>query len=113
MPIIYRQKAFHELTDAQKQAKLRKDTEYEIAHLNLTADFQKGKLTKAEFEAAHAKQWKDYEDWAKASGLYEQVTPEQQLTEAEGGLTAQLEQVNLIRTELKKPLIELRERGAM
>jgi hypothetical protein len=110
MPTIYRQKAFQELTDAQKQAKLQKDTEYEIAHLSLTADFQKGKLTQAKFEAAHAKQWKDYEDWAIANGLYEQVTPEQQLAEAETVLDAQIEQVNSIRSELKRPLIEVREK---
>ena len=110
---IYRQLAFHRLTNAQKEAKLKKDSEYEIAHLNLSADYQKGKLTQAEFEAGHTKQWKDYEDWAKASGLYEQVTPEQQLVEAEAGLTGQVEQVNLIRTELKKPLIEVKEKKVM
>jgi len=107
---IWRPKSPRLLTDAQKKAKLAKDSEYEIAHLNLSADFQKGKLTQAEFEAAHAKQWKDYEDWAKLNGLYEEVTPEQQLAEAEAGLNTVIEQVNLIRTELKKPLVEVREK---
>jgi len=110
MEVIYRLKRPLFLTPEQRQAKLQKDSEYEIAHLNLSADFQKGKLTQAEFEAAHMKQWREYEDWAKLNGLYEEVTPEQQLTEAEAGLNTVVEQVNLIRTELKKPLVEVKER---
>jgi len=110
METVWRQIAFHRLSKAQQQAKLIKDSEYEIAHLNLSADFRKGKLTQAEFEAAHTKQWKDYGTWAISAGLYEEVTPEQQLIEAEDGLTAQIEQVNLIRAELKKSLLEVKEK---
>jgi len=52
--------------------------------------------------------WNDYYNWAKGAGLYDQVTPEQQLAEAETGLIEQVKQVNLIRTELKKPLLEIK-----
>jgi len=106
---IWRPKSPRLLTDTQKQEKLKKDSEYEIAHLNLTADYRRGKLTQPEFESVHAKQWNDYENWAKSAGLYEEVTPEQQLDEAEEGLNVQVDRVNLIRVEMKKTLLEVRE----
>ncbi|GAI98542.1 unnamed protein product, partial [marine sediment metagenome] len=49
--------------------------------------------------------------WAIGFGLYETVTPEQQLTEAEEGLNAQVERVNEIRIELEKPLLEVKEKA--
>lgn len=101
------------LTEEQKEAKLKKDSEYEIAHLNLYADFKTGKFTPAEFKVAHTKQWDDYVEWSIANGLYEKVTPEQQLAEVEAGLTDLINQVNLIRKELKKPEIEVKEKTEM
>ena len=101
---IWRQLAFHKLNDAQKQEKLQKDSEYEIAVRNLYAS-----LPREQAIAEKQKLWSDYYQWAVSQGLYEQVTPEQQLAEAETGLTALVEQVNLIRTELGKSLIEVKE----
>ena len=112
MPELWRPKLYSDLSPKLLQEKLRRDAEYEIAHLNLTADLKAGRITQAEFEAAHAKQWNEYEAWAKVSGLYEQITPEQQLAEAEDALAAQVEAVNRRRAKLKKPLIETREKRA-
>jgi hypothetical protein len=110
METLWRPKSPRLLADAQKKAKLLKDSEYEIAHRNLSADFQKGKLTQAEFEAAHTKQWKDYEDWAKLSGLYEEVTPEQQLAEVETRLTEEMNEANSIRQALGLSPLQLTEK---
>ena len=101
---IYRQIAFHRLNDAQKQEKLKRDSEYEIAVKNLYAS-----LPGEQAIAEKVKLWSDYYNWAIGAGLYEQVTPKQQLAEAEMGLTEQVNQVNLIRTELKRPLLEVKE----
>lgn len=111
MKTIWRPKPLHVLTEEQKQKKLKKDSKYEIAHLNLTADLQAGRITQTDFEIRHTKQWNDYVGWSKATDLYEEVTPEQQLAEAEFGLDAQVEHINLIRTELKKPLLEVKEKA--
>jgi len=110
MPTIWRPKSPHLLTDAQKKAKLLKDSEYEIAHLNLSADFRKGGLTQTEFEAVHTKQWKEYEDWAKLNGLYEEVTPEQQLAEAEMRLAEEVNEANSIRQALGLSPLQLTEK---
>ncbi len=82
-------------------------SEYEIAAQNLSADFYRKKrstgVTAREegvYQAQKTKLWDDYYNWAVANGLYEEVTPEQQLGEAENGLTMQLESVNAVRTEL-------------
>ncbi len=106
---MYRQKAPRHLTNKQQKDKLKRDSEYEIAHLNLSAEYKRGKLTKEEFDALHAKQWKDYEDWAIANGFYEEVTPEQELAEAEAALDMQIKQVNAMRAELNKPLLKVKE----
>ena len=103
---IYRQLAFHKLNDAQKQEKLKKDSEYEIAVKNLYAS-----LPREQAMAEKQKLWNAYYNWAVSQGLYEEVTPEQQLAEAESGLGVQVEQVNLIRTELKRPLLEVKEKA--
>ena len=113
METEYRQKSFHLLTKEQQQAKLQRDNEYEIAVQNLSGEFYKKKRSvgvtakeEATYQAAKSKLWNDYLEWAKANGLYEEVTPEQQLTEAEDGLDDQVERVNIIRTELGRPLLE-------
>ena len=112
---IYRQIAFHRLNDAQKQEKLKRDSEYEITVQNLSNAFYTKKRSwgitveeEAQYIEQKSKLWNDYYNWAKGAGLYDQVTPEQQLAEAETGLIEQVKQVNLIRTELKKPLLEIK-----
>ena len=107
METIYRQIAFNRLTDAQKQGKLKRDSGYEIAVQNIYANKA---LTSEQKQAEKKVLWDAYYNWAVSQGLYEQITPEQQLVEAEASLTGQIEQVNLIRTELKKPLLEVKEK---
>ena len=107
METIYRQKAPHNLTEAQYKEKLKKDTEYEIAVQNIYANKT---LTPEQKQTEKKVLWDAYYDWAVTNGLYEEVTLEQQLVEAEAGLNAQVEQVNLIRIELKKPLVEVKEK---
>ena len=110
MPIetVWRPKRFSLLTDTQKQEKLTKDSEYEIAVQNLYAS-----LPRDEAIAEKQKLWDKYLQWAQASGLYEEVTPEQQLTEAENKLSEQVNQVNLIRVDMGKPVLELKEKAKM
>lgn len=114
---VWRQKSPRKLTDAQRKAKLQKDSEYEIAVQNLSAEFYKKKRSvgvtpkeEAQYNEHKSQLWSDYYQWAISQGLYEEVTPEQQLAEAEDGLNTQIEEVNLIRAELKRPLLETRER---
>lgn len=117
METLFRQKAPHRLTKPQFQAKLQKDSEYEIAVQNLSTSFYHKKRTTGvtaeeedTYKQAKAQLWNDYLEWAKANGLYQEVTPEQQLAEAETGLTAQLEEVNQLRVELNLRPFELKER---
>ena len=110
METIWRPKSPQLLTEKQIKDKFKKDSEYEIAHLNLIADFKAGKIAQKEFETTHAKQWNDYVEWSKTNGLYEAITPEQLLAEAEVGLDESVKQVNIIRKELKKPEIEVKEK---
>lgn len=110
METIYRQKAPHRLTKKQSQAKLVKDSEYEIAVQNLTVSWKKGEITQEAYREQKSKLWNDYKTWAISQGLYEEVTPEQQLAEAEDRLNTQVGEVNLIRSELKKPLLEVKEK---
>jgi len=107
MKTIWRPKSPHLLTEKQKQEKLKKDSEYEIAVMNIYAD--KSLITE-EKQSQKAVLWNDYVEWSKGFDIYEEVTPEQQLSEAEVGLTMQVEQINLIRAELKKPLLEVKEK---
>jgi hypothetical protein len=114
---IWRPKRPSALTDSQRADKLQKDSQYEIAVQNLSTAFYQKKqstgVTAEEEEAyrqAKTKLWNDYLEWAKANGLYQEITPEQQLAEAEAGLQAQLEAVNQLRTELKLNPFELKER---
>lgn len=112
METIYRQIAFNKLTDAQKQAKLTKDSEYEIAVKNLSVAFYQKKrtigVTVAEeetFKQVRSALWNDHKAWAISEGLYEEVTLEQQLTEAQDRLNARVAYVNEIRLELgQKPI---------
>lgn len=108
METIWRPKQI--LTEEQKKAKLQKDSEYEIAHLNLTADFRAGKIIQADFEIQHTKQWNGYVEWSITNGLYEEVTLEEQFAEVEAALVDLVKKDNLIRTDLKKPLIEVKEK---
>jgi len=117
---IWRPKQPSSLIPEQRQAKLQRDSEYEIAVQNLSTAFYTKKRTvgvtaeeEAKYRQDKAKLWNDYLEWAKANGLYEQITPEQQLAEAEAGLNEQVQQVNLIRDELKKPLLEVKEKTMM
>jgi len=114
---IWRPKRPSTLTDSQRADKLQRDSQYEIAVQNLSTAFYQKKhstgVTAEEEEAyrqAKAKPWNDYLEWAKANGLYEQVTPEQQLAEAENTLNSHLEEVNWLRAELKRNPFELKER---
>ena len=102
---IWRQIAFHKLNDAQKQEKVEKDSQYEIAVKNLYAS-----LPREQAMAEKAILWNNYYNWAIGAGLYEAVTPEQQLAEAENTLNSQLEEVNRLRAELKRNPFELKER---
>lgn len=118
METIYRQIAFHRLADAQKQAKLVKDSEYEIAVRNLSATFYQKKRSvgvtpeeEESYKQASSKLWNDYKTWAIGEGLYEEVTPEQQLAEAEDGLNSLIEEVNTIRQELRQKPIEIVEKS--
>lgn len=111
METIYRQKAFRRLTDAQRQAKLQKDSEYEIAVQNLTVSWKRGEVTQEAYRQQKSVLWHTYKSWAISQGLYEKVTPEQQLVEAEEGLGVQIEEVNLIRKELGKPEVEVKEKA--
>ena len=117
---IYRQKSPHLLTEAQSAEKLKKDSEYEIAVQNLSTPFYSKKHSKkhsvgvseaeeAEYKAQKAKLWNDYHNWAIGYGLYETVTPGQQLTEVEVALGEQIAQANLIRKELGLRKVQLTE----
>ena len=112
MPIIFRQKPFSQLTKEQQQLKLQKDSKYEIAVQNLSTAFYTKKRSigvtakeEADYQTQHTKLWNDYLEWAKTNELYEEVTPEQQLAEAETVLDEQLKVVNQMRTELNRKLL--------
>lgn len=62
------------LSPEQRNLKSVKDKEYEVAHLKLTKDFKDGKIPKADFDIAHAKQWDDYVDWSLQNNLMEEVS---------------------------------------
>jgi len=114
---IWRPKRPSALTDSQRVEKLQRDSEYEIAAQNLSTAFYTKKravgVTAQEeeiYKQAKAKLWNDYLEWAKAKGLYEEVTPEQQLAEAMSGLQEALATVNQLRAELNLRPFEFRER---
>lgn len=117
METVWRPKRPRDLTEAQRVAKLQKDSEYEIAVRNLSTSFYHQQRTTGvtaeeedTYKQAKARLWNDYLEWAKANGLYEEVTPEQQLAEAEAGLSEQLDEVNQLRVELQRNPFELKER---
>ena len=111
METLYRQKAFHRLNDTQKKDKLQKDSEYKIAVDNLTVSYKKGEITQEAYEHEKHMLWHTYKGWAISQGLYEEVTPEQQLAEVERGLSEQVKEVNIIRQELGKPEVEVKEKA--
>jgi len=113
---IWRPKRPSALTDSQRAEKLQKDSEYEIAVQNLSTAFYHKKRTagvtpqeEEAYKQAKAKLWNDYLEWAKANGLYQEVTPEQQLAEVGESLRLQLEEVNRLRAELKLRPLEVKE----
>jgi len=114
---IWRPKRPSALTDNQRAAKLQKDSEYEIAVQNLSTAFYTKKRTvgitaeeEEEYRQQKAQLWDNYYQWATANSLYEEVIPDQQLAEAETGLTEQLEEVNRLRVELKRRPFEVKEK---
>lgn len=116
MPVIYRQIRPSRLSEAQRAAKLKRDAAYEIAVQNLSTPFYAKKhsqgVTPEEqvgYNKAKANLWEAYKTWAISQGLYEEVTPEQQLTEAEASLSDRLADVNDLGTELGLPLIQTAE----
>lgn len=108
---IYRQKAFHRLTEPQQQAQLQKSSEYKIAVDNLTVSWKKGEITKEAYRQQKSALWNTYRTWAISQNLYEVVSPQQQLIEAESSLNAQVKEVNLIRVELGQQPIEVKEKA--
>ena len=111
METLWRQKAPHRLTKPQFQAKLIKDSEYEIAVQNLTVSYKKGEITWEDYNQQKSTLWHIWKDWAIDNSLYEEVTPEQQLAEAETGLSEGIKEVNLIRKELGKPEVGVKEKA--
>lgn len=112
----WRQKRPSSLTNTQRQLKLQKDSEYEMAVQNLSIPFYQKKRSvgvtaqeEAGYEQQKAELWGEYQKWARENGFYELVTPEQQLAEAEEALTIQLDEVNQIRTGLGKIPLEIKE----
>lgn len=117
MKTVWRQIRPSRLTPEKRQLKLQRDSEYEIAVRNLSTPFYTKKhgagvtpAEQTEYDTAKIKLWNDYRDWAIAEGLYEQVTPTQQLDEAEVELNEHLQKANLIRSHLGKPLLEVKEK---
>ena len=115
MPVIHRPKRPSQLSLDQLKAKEAKDTAYEKAHIALANTYySKPTHTPAEqtaFFSQSAKQWQDYVDWSIASGLYEEVSVEQQEIETIGSLNAVLDTVNALRVEQGKTELEIREKG--
>lgn len=118
MPIEYRQKKPSELTQKQRQLKKQKDDEYEVTVQNLSAFFVQKKRTvgvtpqeEVDYKAQKRALWNNYKDWAISEGLYEIISPDQQLAKAENRLNEVIEEVNRIRLEMDKPPITLREAG--
>jgi len=109
METIWRQKPSQLLTKEQYEEKLKRDSEYEIAVQNIYTNVS---LTAEKKKSQKDVLWNNYFEWAKKFGLYEEITPIQQLTEIEISLNSQLERVNLIRAELNKPLLQITEKKA-
>lgn len=106
METIWRPKRYSLLPKELMQEKLRRDKEYELAVQELYRS-----LPHEEAQARKKVLWYAYVEWAKSSGFYERVTPEQQLAEAEEELDIQVEQVNLIRKGLGKAEVEVKEKA--
>ncbi len=111
----YKQKPPRYLTEAQVLAKLAKDKEYELAVHELSTPYYSKKhsvgVTEVETEAhteAAKTLWNDYYEWAKSYGLYEEVTAEKQLEEAETDLQSASTRVNELRTELGIKVVTVR-----
>ena len=107
-----RAKRWRNLTEAQRQAKLAKDSEYEIAVQNLSADFYRKKRAgktpdQTAYETAKKALWDQYQAWARTEGLYEEVSAEDELSGMETALAEQVEQVNALRRTLDRQEIRI------
>jgi len=107
--VIYREKPPNKLTEEQKEKKRKRSSIYEINHRNLLAEYKRGEIDKETFEANHRQQWDDFVAWCIKEGIYEEVTPEQQLAEEEANLQGSLDAVNNLRTELGKKKLKIVE----
>lgn len=117
MPVIERPIAPHRLTTAQYQAKVAKDLEYEQAVQALCKPFYAKKKTtgvtakeQAKFDSDNATLWNNYLIWAKANSLYETVSVEKQLEEAQLVLDEQVTGVNTLKVELGLKPVEIAEK---
>ena len=116
METIYRQLGASKLSPELRTEKNLKDFEYKGACDALSTPFYTKKhstgVTPEEeetYKEARAKLWDDWKfGWAIPTGVYEIVTPEQQLAENEARLNDVLAKVNEIRTELAKAPLELK-----
>ena len=113
----YRQKHLAELTAEQRSLKLQKDVEFEAETQKIAGAFYLKKRGPGvtpqeaeEFKQASLSLWNDYLAWAKANGLYELITPQRKLDEAEESLNEQVEEVNQLRTQLGQAQVEVKEK---
>lgn len=115
--MMYRRKRPSELTEELRQDKLVKDKEYEQAVANLSTPFYQKKRSvgvtpeeQTTYEQVKHQLWSDYEQWAIASGLCEEITlVEQELAQMDG-LLEQIHRLNNLRTQLGKKELELTEK---
>ena len=113
----YRQKHPSELTTEQLGLKLKKDREFEAETQELANPFYQKKRGPGvtpqeaeEFRQASLSLWDNYLAWAKANGLYELITPQRKLDEAEESLNEQVEEVNQLRAQVGQDPIEVKEK---
>ena len=119
METIYRQRGASKLSPELRKLKNEKDFEYKGACERVDIPFYTKKqsvgVTPEEEEThkqARAKLWYDWKfGWAIPAGVYEIVSPEQQLAENEARLNEVLAKVNEIRTELAKAPLELKSKA--
>lgn len=105
----------------KQQDKLVKDKEYEDAVAKLSGDFYSKKrsivgvtsLEEAIYHAAKTLLWDTYEQWAIASGLYEEITLEEQELTAMADFTEELKALNVIRTRLSKKELHLTDKNLL
>lgn len=109
MGSIWRPKSYRLLSEKQKADKLIKDKEYEEAVKALYAGTHSGTPEREYAQKQKKVLWDAYVEWSKTDGLYEEVTPANQLAERELELDAALEKVNEIKDALGQPRIQIVE----